>query len=117
MDVVFIKDLKVETIIGVHPWERRLAQHLLIDLELGTDTARAAASDAVADALDYEAVSRRVSEFVQAGQFQLIETLAERTAAMLLSEFPTTWVRFTVYKPGALRDARSVGVRIERTRA
>ena len=116
MDVVFVKDLKIEAIIGVHPWERQLAQNLLIDLELGTDTARAAVSDSVADALDYEAVSRRVSEFVQAGQFQLIETLAERTTAMLLSEFPTTWVRFTVHKPGALRDAKSVGVRIERTR-
>jgi dihydroneopterin aldolase len=114
MDVVFIKSLEIETLIGVHAWERRLPQTVVLDLELGTDVPRAARSDAVADALDYEAVAARVAAFVRAGEFQLIETLAERTAEMLMKEFGAPWVRLTVHKPGALKDAAEVGIRIER---
>jgi dihydroneopterin aldolase len=114
MDVVFIRALKIETIIGVHAWERKLAQAVLLDLELGTDVPRAAQSDAVADALDYEQVAARAATFVKAGEFHLIETLAERTAEMLMKEFGAAWVKLTVHKPGALKDAAEVGIRIER---
>jgi dihydroneopterin aldolase len=116
LDTVFIKDLRIETIIGVHPWERQMTQVVLLDLDLGTDVARAARDDDVADALDYEVVAKRVTAFVQEGKFQLIETLADRTAAMLIAEFGVMWLRVTVYKPGALSGAKSVGIRVERTR-
>lgn len=114
-DAVFISELAVETLIGVHPWERRMRQTLTLDLELGADVPRAAAADALAAALDYGAVAAAVIEFAAANEFNLIETLAERTAEMLHQRFGVRWIRLTLHKPGALREAREVGIRIERS--
>ena len=106
----------MDTVIGVYDWERRIRQPVVIDLEMGADVARAAASDEVADTLDYKAVSKRVQQFVGESGFLLVETLAERIAALVLDEFPVPWVRVKLDKPGALRGARGVGVVIERER-
>jgi dihydroneopterin aldolase len=114
-DVVFITGLEVETVIGIHPWERRMRQTLRFDLELGTDVARAAAADALAAALDYGAVTQALVEFGAANEFNLIETFAERAAAMLHERFALEHLRLTLHKPGALREADEVGVRIERS--
>lgn len=114
MDTIQIKGLKVETIIGVHAWEKKLPRTLLIDLELATDVAGAAKSDAIADALDYTTVADTVVSFAKASRFQLIETLAERLAEKLLKEFRASWLRITVHKPGAVPAAQSVAVTIER---
>lgn len=116
MDIIFLRDLRVDTVIGVYDWERAIRQTVSIDLELGVDVAKAAASDAIADAVDYKAIAKRVQEFVGASDCQLIETLAERLAALLLAEFPLQWLRLTLGKPGAIRNAASVGVVIERGR-
>ncbi len=116
MDIIFIRELKVETVIGVFPWEREIRQPLSIDLELGTDIRRAALSDQLADTLDYKAISKRATAFISASEFQLVETLAERLAALILAEFPVSWLRLTLNKTGAVRGARDVGVQIERTR-
>lgn len=115
-DIVFIRDLKAECVIGIYPWERRTRQTVLIDLDLATDNRRAAASDRIEDALNYKAVSKRVHEFAAASQFQLVETLAERIAELLLDEFRLPWVRVRLNKRGALRAAGDVGVVIERER-
>lgn len=114
MDTVFISDLRIRTIIGIYEWERKVKQSISLDLEMGTDIARAAATDAIEDTLDYKAVSKRLIEFVETSEFHLVETLAEKIAAIVLAEFSVPWLRLTVHKPGAVRGSRDVGVVIER---
>ena len=116
MDIIFIHDLLLETIIGVHPWERDLPRTLRLDLELGADIYSAAATDRLEDTLDYQAVAQRVSDFAAASDFQLVETLAERIADLLLQEFAVPWLRLTLHKPGAPSGAKEAGVVIERSR-
>jgi dihydroneopterin aldolase len=114
MDIVFIEGLRIETLIGLYDWERRTRQPVVLDLELAFDNTRAAASDAIADTFDYKAVSKRLIAFVEAADFQLVETLAERCAALIREEFDVPWLRLRLSKPGAVRGARNVGVVIER---
>lgn len=114
-DVVSITGLEVETVIGIHPWERQMRQTLRFDLELGTDVARAAAADAIGSTLDYGAVAQALIEFGATQELHLIETFAERAAQMLHERFALKWLRLTLHKPGALREADEVGVRIERS--
>ena len=116
MDIIYISQLRVETVIGVYEWERHIRQVVLLDLEMATDVARAAATDNIADALNYKAVARRVAAFVEGTRFQLVETLAERVAERVLDEFGVPWVRLRVCKEGALRGVKEVGVLIERGR-
>ncbi len=114
MDIIFLHGLKVDCVIGVWDWERRIRQPVIIDLDLGFDIRRAAASDAIDDTLNYKAVAKRLQDFVGNSQFQLVETLAERVAAILLQEFSLEWVRVRINKRGAVSGARDVGVIIER---
>jgi len=116
MDTIFLRELRVETIIGIYDWERETPQAVTIDLELATDVRRAAATDSIDDALDYKRIAKRLIAFVGESRFQLVETLAERVAAVLIDEFGVPWARVTVNKPGAIRGARDVGVSIERRR-
>lgn len=114
MDIIFLHGLKVDCVIGVWDWERRIRQPVIIDLDLGFDIRRAAASDAIDDTLNYKAVAKRLQDFVGNSQFQLVETLAEQIAAILLKEFSLEWVRVRINKRGAVSGARDVGVIIER---
>ena len=114
MDTIFINDLRVDAVIGVYDWERRIKQTLSIDLELATDIRAAAASDQLDHTLNYKAVAKRVSALAEESRFQLVETLAETIAQTLLKEFSVSWLRVRVNKPGAVRHARDVGVQIER---
>ena len=114
MDIVFLRGLKIDTVIGIYDWEREIKQAVVLDLEMSTDVRRAAASEKIEDALDYKAVSKRLIEFIQVSQFQLVETLAERCAEIIRSEFDVRWVRLTLNKVGAISAATDVGVIIER---
>lgn len=114
MDIIYLRDLKIETIIGIFDWEREIKQTISFDLDMATDIRRAAASDAIEDTLDYKAVSKRIIGFVEASSFQLVETLAEKVAEIILSEFNVNWVRVRLDKMGAIRGASGVGVIIER---
>ncbi|MFT5176617.1 MAG: dihydroneopterin aldolase [Gammaproteobacteria bacterium] len=114
MDTIFIRQLTIETVIGIYDWEREIKQAVLFDLEMACDVARAAASDSVDDTLNYKAVCKRVIAFVEGSEFQLVETLAERVAQLIISEFEVPWLRLQVNKRGALRGAIDVGVMIER---
>ena len=114
MDTVYIRDLRVDTVIGIFDWERRIRQTVSLDLEMATDIRRAAASDDIADALDYKAVGKRLIRYIQASEFQLVETLTERVAELVMEEFGVTWLRLRLSKPGALRGSRDVGILIER---
>ena len=116
-DRIFLRGLAIECIIGFIEWERRVQQKVVIDLEMPVDCAHASRTDEVADTLDYKKVAKRIISFVGESQFKLVETLAQRIAMVILSEFAVPWVRLTVNKPGAIRGSRDVGVTIERTQA
>ena len=115
-DIIYLSDLRVETVIGIFDWERRIRQTVSIDLEMATDIRKAAASDHIDDTLNYKAVAKRVIAFVEASEFQLVETLTERIAGIILDEFQVPWVRVRLNKKGAVRFAQDVGVVIERGR-
>ncbi len=114
MDIVFINDLRIETIIGIYDWERKVKQTISLDLEMGADIRASAATDAIDDTLNYKAVAKRLIDFVGASEYQLVETLAEKIAEIVRSEFEVPWLKLTVRKPGAVRGSRDVGVIIER---
>lgn len=114
MDKIFLSDLKIDTIIGIWEWERRIRQTVVIDLEMSADIAKAAATDEVADTLNYKLVAKRIQGFVADSSFQLVETLAERIAGIIREEFDVAWVKVRVNKPGAIRGSKAVGVLIER---
>ena len=114
MDIIFLRDLRIDTVIGIYEWERRIRQTVSLDLEVAADMRKAAASDAIEDTLNYKAVAKRVISFVEESQFQLVETLAERVAQLVLNEFQVPWLRLRLNKTGAVRGARDVGVIIER---
>lgn len=113
-DIVYLRDLKIDTVIGIYDWERRVRQTIHLDIELATDISKAAASENIEDTLNYKAVSKRIIEFVSTSEFQLVETLAERICELIRTEFDVPWVRLTLNKKGAIRGATDVGVRIER---
>jgi dihydroneopterin aldolase len=114
MDIIFLHEMKVETVIGIWDWERKIRQTVVIDLEMAADIRKAAASDSVDDTLNYKLVAKRLQQFIGDSEFQLVETLAEKIAAIVNDEFGVPWVRVRVNKPGAIRGARDVGVQIER---
>jgi len=114
MDIIFLHELKIDAVIGVWEWERKIRQTVVIDLEMAADIRKAAASDSIDDAMNYKLVAKRLQQFVADSEFQLVETLAERIAAIVLEEFGVSWVRVKLNKPGAIRGARDVGVVIER---
>jgi dihydroneopterin aldolase len=115
-DSIFLADMRVDAVVGIWEWERKIRQVVSIDLEMGTDIRKAAATDSIDDTLNYKNVAKRVQQFVADSQFQLVETLAERIAEIVLAEFDVPWVVVRVNKPGAIRGARDVGVRIRRSK-
>lgn len=114
MDIVFIEQLTVMTVIGVYDWEQERLQKLVFDIELGWDNRPAACSDDVADCLSYADVADAVIAFVSSNHFALLERVAEEVAELLMTRFALPWVRIKLNKPGAVPQASSVGVIIER---
>ena len=116
-DRIFLRGLTAECVIGFIDWERRVKQTVVVDLELPVDCRLAAVTDDVNDTVDYKKVSKRVLAFIEASEFLLVETLAQRLAMLILEEFALEWIRLSINKPGAIRNSRDVGVAIERSRA
>ena len=114
MDIIFIRDLRIDAVIGIYDWERAIKQTLSFDIEMATDIAKSAASDRIDDTLNYKAVAKAVIAFVEASEFLLVETLIERVAELIQTEFDVPWLRLTLNKGGAVRGAQGVGVIIER---
>jgi len=114
MDIVYIRELQIETIIGIYDWEREIKQIVSLDLEMATDIRKAAATDDIQYALNYKAVSKRLIQFIAESEFLLVETMAEKVAALVMSEFNVPWIKLRLSKPGAVRGARDVGMLIER---
>ena len=114
MDIVFIHDLQIETVIGIYDWERKIRQTISLDIEMATDISKAAKSDNIDDTLSYKTVAKRLIEFVQQSEFELVEALAEKICSIVMDEFHVPWIKLTLHKPGAVRGSKSVGVIIER---
>ncbi|WP_428944241.1 bifunctional dihydroneopterin aldolase/7,8-dihydroneopterin epimerase [Pantoea sp. FN060301] len=114
MDIVFIEQLTVITTIGVYDWEQTIKQKLVFDVEMAWDNRQAAASDDVNDCLSYADVSDAIINHVASGKFALVERVAEEVATLLLTRFNSPWVRIKLSKPGAVAQAKQVGVIIER---
>lgn len=117
MDKIFLRELKVPAVIGIWEWERRIQQTVSLDLEIAADVRAAAADDSIEAAVNYKDIAKRVIAFTSESRFQLVETLAEAVARIIVTEYGVEWVRISVAKPGAIEGAREVGVMIERTRA
>jgi len=113
-DYVVIEGLEVRTVIGIYDWEREIRQTVRLDLKMAWDISKAAASDDIADALDYKSVSKRLIAYVEASSFGLIEALAEECAKIVMNEFAVPWLRLKMSKPGAVRGSENVAVVIER---
>jgi dihydroneopterin aldolase len=114
MDKIFLSQLSIECIVGIWEWERRVKQTVVIDVEMAADIRRAAATDSIEDTIDYKRVAKRLLAFVGESQYQLVETLTEQIARVIVTEFGVTWVKVRLNKRGAIRGARDVGIEIER---
>ena len=116
MDKIKLTELTVNTVIGIWDWEKRNPQKVVFDSEMSTDINKASKSDSIKDALDYKAVSKRVKQYALENQFDLIETLADKVAEIILNEFEVSWVKLTISKPYAIRDSKNVSLMIERSK-
>lgn len=113
-----LQGLQVDCIVGIYAHERQTRQSVIMDIGLDYDFATAAASDAIADAVDYDGVADGITELVQRRAFQLIETMAEETVEMLLNRLPRVRrVRLEIRKPDAVPAASCAFVRVERARS
>ena len=116
MDKIFIHELKVETIIGCLNWERHIKQPIFIDMEIDYDCSLAGRSDSLIDTLDYSEIANTVTDFIMNSQFNLLESLAQHVAKLILEKYPISRIKIKVSKPGAIANAKLVAVAIERVR-
>ncbi len=115
MDKIFLKELEIDAVIGIWEWERRIKQKVSIDLELAVDARAASRADAIDETLNYRDVAKRLIDYVGSSEFQLVESLAECVAELVVKEFGVSWLKLSVAKPGAIEGARTVGITVERT--
>lgn len=114
MDTIFLRELKIDTLIGVYDWERQVPQTLQIDLDIALPNSKACASDNIEDALDYAEIVKHLKQVLTSRHFNLLEALAEHIAQILLKDFNAPWVKVSVAKLQAIRDSKMVGISIER---
>jgi dihydroneopterin aldolase len=114
MDIVYIRDLRIETIIGIYDWEREVKQTVSLDLDMAHDIRQAGETDDIEYALNYKSIAKRLIAFIEGSEFLLVERMAEEVAAIVLNEFSVPWLRLRVSKPGALRGSKDVGILIQR---
>lgn len=114
MDKVFIQGLSIQTTIGFFAWEKEIKQTLIIDVAMGWDTAKAAENDELSKTLDYAEISEAIATFANNNPVDLLETLAERLAQYLMTEYQIPWLKLKIGKPNAVHNAQTVGVEIER---
>ena len=113
-DKILIKQLKIDTIIGIHDWEKLKTQPVLFDIKINFDCKKAAQTDDIKDALDYFEVCRQITEFVQSSRYELIETLAEEVVNLIFRRFGCKKIKLTLYKPNAIPNTQAVGIAITR---
>jgi 7,8-dihydroneopterin aldolase/epimerase/oxygenase len=116
LDIVFIKALKCQTIVGIHAWERVALRPVLIDLDIDAGEESAFTHDNAGGLMNYDSISRRLQDLLPSLAYKTIERLAQHVADVVLDEFSAPYVRVTLSKPGAVAGAAMVGVSIERRR-
>jgi len=116
MDIIFIKGLKVDTVIGIYDWEREIRQEVSLDIEMSAEISNAANADDIKQTLNYKDVCHRLSDFVKQSEFLLVESLAEEICQIIINEFNVNWVKLKLDKGEAITGADGVGVIIERTK-
>ena len=114
MEIIFLHGIKTNCVVGVWEWEKQITQEIVVDLDMATDIAKSASSDDLEDTLNYKAVAENVIEMLEASRFQLIETMAEEVAKLVMERFSTPWVKVRINKGGAVTNVANVGVQIER---
>ena len=114
MDIIFIRDFRLNILVGMYDWERVARQTVQLDLEIGVPGNQAAQSDAIADTIDYAKVVQRIEESLRDNKIQLLEKLAEHIAQIVIGEFKAPWVKVSVAKLAALKHVKQLGVTIER---
>lgn len=114
MDIIFLHNYKTKTLIGIYPWEKKIAQTIELNLEIALPTNRACLTDNIEDALDYSLIIQRINDTLATQHFALIEALAEHIAQIILSEFNSPWVKVSVAKLGIIQGIKKIGISIER---
>ncbi|MBI2294936.1 MAG: dihydroneopterin aldolase [Betaproteobacteria bacterium] len=114
MDVIFINDLRLDILIGVYDWERKVPQTVQFDLEIGIPDRRAAQSDKLADTMDYAAIVSHIETSLRDNRFSLLEKVADHIAQLSLRDFKSPWVKVSITKLAPLRNVKRLGVTIER---
>jgi len=114
MDIIFLRELKIDTLIGVYEWEKRVPQTLQIDLEIALPDSRACQTDNIDDALNYADIVRHLQDVLTSRHFHLIEALSEHIAQIIINDFKAPWVKVSVAKLQAIRGSKMVGICIER---
>ena len=117
MDKIFLRELEIDAVIGIWERERSVKQKVSVDLELAADARIAAKADSIEGTLNYKDVAKRIIDYVENSEFQLVESLAECVAKIVVKEFGVSWLSLSVAKPGAIEGSRTVGITIERTAA
>ena len=113
MDIIFIHDFRLDTLIGIYDWEREISQTVQFDLEISIPD-RAQPVDKIGDTIDYAEVVARIESSLRGNHFPLVEKLAEHVAQLVLQEFKSPWVKVSVAKLSPLRNVKRVGITIER---
>lgn len=114
MDIIFLHDFKVKTLIGIYPWERKVAQTIQLDLEIGLPNQRAGKTDHIDDAMNYALIVQAIHNILDREHFSLLEALAEHIALTIMREFGSPWVKVSIAKLGIIRGIKKVGICIER---
>ncbi len=114
MDIIFLRELKIDTLIGVYEWEKRVPQTLQIDLEIALPSSLAGQTDNIDDALNYADIVRDIQKTLASRHYNLLEALAESIAQILIDDFKAPWVKVSVAKLQAIRGSKMVGICLER---
>lgn len=114
MDILFVRDLKIDLLIGIYDWERQIPQTVQLDIDIGLTDNRAAESGRIEDTIDYGQVIKYIRETLPHEQFSLVEALAERIASIVRNDFGAPWVRVSVAKLGMANGVKQLGIIIER---
>ena len=114
MDIIFVSELKIETLIGIYDWEKAVPQTIQLDLEVGLRGEHAAKSGKIGDTIDYSRVVGRIEQLFKQQHFLLLEKAGEAIADTIMTEFKTPWIKVSIAKLAPLRNVKKLGVVIER---